>query len=272
MLSSDKTENIRSFYKKKVVRIVIPLVSWNIIYFVYKYIMGYIVFDINVFMTNLLVNGNEYHLWFMYEMIGMYLIAPFLKILINNLSEKRQILLLFLMMLGTTIRPFFNTVTPIYLYFFEPLFNGYVSLLLMGYILSRTNIDKKKTIIFGVIAILCILTSIMLNQLSSSNENINLISNGGYSLCHYGLAAAIFVFSRVLFENTKEKQLVKIVSKYSFGIYLIHVIIIDLINNYFMIEGKPIICSVYVFLVSFVISIVAAILLGKIKYIKKIIQ
>ena len=270
MLSSDRAKDFKTFYKKSLTRIVIPLVFWNVAYFIYKYIMGYINFDIMLLLSGFFDAGTEYHLWYLYTLFGIYLIVPFLKMLVDCCSMKQQLWLLFLMMMCTTIRPFINEITPLYIYLFEGLFNGYIGYFFMGYILSNIKINYKIIIGFGIVGMLGLACSIVFHHINSSTDSINLVFNNGYSLCHCVLAAAIFVISRhALNQKTLFKGFVSILSKFSFGIYLVHVAVIDLILNYFMIDASPILSTIYIFSVTIVISLLVSFVLGKIKYIRK---
>ncbi len=274
ILSSDSTGNFGEFYKKRLMHVAVPLVFWNIAYFVCKCIVGHIEFDVRILLSDFINCGSEYHLWYLYTLIGIYLIAPFLKILVDRCSMKQLVWLLVLMMLCTTIRPFINTVTPsgVYVYLFEPLFNGYIACFLMGYILSKINYDRKVVLAFLIAGVLAFAGSLLLNHTSSSSAGINLVANSGYSLCHYVLAAAIFVLSKFVFEKrTFLKGFTSTLARCSFGIYLIHAAVIDVVSKYFMIDASPIVSSAYVFVISFVVSFAISFLLGKIKYVKKIV-
>ncbi len=270
MLSSDNTKDFKNFYKKSLTRIVIPLIFWNVAYFIYKCIMGYIDFDITILINDFIDCGTEYHLWYLYTLIGIYLFAPFLKMLVDFCSIRQLIWLLFLMMLCTTIRPFINQVTPLYIYLFEPLFNGYIGYFLMGYILSRIKNDYKIAVGFCVAGLLGLAVSIAFHHIHSSSDVINLDFNYGYSLCHSVMAAAIFVISKFVFaKKTLFKGIISALSKLSFGIYLVHVGVIDLVLNYFMVDASPICSSMYIFIVTITVSLAVSFVLGKIKYINK---
>ncbi|MBE7015738.1 MAG: acyltransferase [Ruminococcaceae bacterium] len=271
MLSSNGTSDIKKFYKKSLTRIIIPLLFWNVAYFFYQYSREYVEFDLMILLNNALNSGMEYHLWYLYELAGLYLVAPFLKILIDNCNMKKLVLLVFLMMLCPTIRPFINTVTPLYIYWFEPLFNGYMSCFLLGYILYKSD-SEKHLFYFLLAGGLALATSMLINYLNSSHEGINLVTNSGYSLCHYIMAAAVFVTAKALI---KEKLLLEkvaiILSKYSFGVYLVHVAVIDSIKTWFMIDSSPIVNSLYIFVISFSVSLIISVILGNIKYVKKLV-
>lgn len=271
-LSSDNTKNYKVFYKKVFNRIVIPLIFWNIIYYIYKCIAGYIDFDIKTLLSDFLNCGTEYHLWYLYTLGGIYLIAPFLKILIEHCSIKQLCWLLFLMLFGTTIRPFINTVTPLYIYFSEPLFNGYISCFLMGWLLNQIKISTKVVGLFIVSGLISLIFSAAFHHINSSNDHINLYFNYGYSICHYSLAASLFIVLKAVFrEKILFGKFITTLSVCSFGIYLTHVIIIDLILNYFMIDASPVFSAFYIFIITFSVSFAVSFFLGKIKYIKNII-
>lgn len=272
MLSSDNSRDFRNFYKKSLLRIFIPLLFWNVAYFSYKCIMGYIDFDITILLWNFMDSGMEYHLWYLYTILGIYLIVPFLKMFVDNCTMKQMVWLLFLM-ICTTIFSFINTVTPLYIYFFDPLFNGYIGCFFMGYILGNIKNDYKVVICFSIAGILCLAVSVIVHHIHSSSNGINLVFNYGYSFCHYVLAGAIFMVSRYVFRNKLYfKGIVTALSKFSFGIYIVHVMVIDLILRYFMIDASPIVSSVYIFGVDFAISLIISFTLSKIKYVKKIVS
>lgn len=272
MLTSDKTKDLKTFYKKALSKIAIPLVFWNIVYFVYNCLRGYVEFDVLMLFKQFVNIGSEYHLWYLYTLLGIYLVAPFLKMIVDSCDIKKQIWLLILMIFGTTIRPFINQVTPVYIYLFEPLFNGYMAYFLMGYILSNLKLNGKITVGFFALGLFALIYSIVFHHTHSSGESINLIFNSGYSFCHCLLASSIFVISKCVFERTEVfRGLVEAVSKYSFGVYLIHVAVIDLVFEFFMIDASPIVSSVYIFAVTFPVSLTVSFLIGKIKYLCKVI-
>lgn len=272
MLSSDGTRDIKKFYKKSLIRIGIPLLLWNVIYFIYKCAMGYISFDIVSLFRYIINNGTEYHLWYLYTLIGIYLIAPFLKRIVDSCNTKEQIWLLFLMLLCTSIRPFVNQLTQQYVYLFEPLFNGYIAFFFMGYILSNIKINRRILFSFSIIGLVGFVISVVFHHINSSKVYIDLIFNSGYSLCHCALAASVFVIIRYVFEKlTFFSGVASFLSKYSFGVYLVHVLIIDLVLNYLMIDASPIVSSMYIFAVAILLSLAVSFLLGKVKYLKKAI-
>jgi len=274
MLSSDNTKNFKLFYKKRLVHIFIPLIFWNIAYFVYKVFTGYMEFGIGNFLKEFLNYGTQYHLWFLYTLIALYLISPFLKIVIDNCNIKHLLWFLFLTLFSTSIIPFINYFLDINIYLFDPLFNGYVGCFLMGYILGKTKLNNIKILLFNACALICFILSVLTHHFSSSNQSINLVLNSGHSLCHYVLAATLFINARFWIKNNINpvfKKCILLLSNISFGIYLIHAMVLDVVSNHFMIDASPIVCSMYKFCITIIVSSIISYIFGKIKYIKKIV-
>lgn len=272
MLNSDLSRDLRSFYKRRIPRLLIPLAAWNIIYFVFGWAVSGKELSLGRFMGDILNSGTEYHLWYLYTLIGLYLLVPFIKIIVDKCNTKQLVWLEFLILLCTTLRPLINTVSPYYVYLFEPLFTGYSGFFLLGYILAKVRLDKKRLFGFLAAGISGMALSVFGHHLASSDKGIDLIFNYGYSICHYLLAAAIFVFARHFCrENGKFGGVFGFISKVSLGIYLIHAAVMDIVTKYFMIDASPVISSVYIFVLTAVISAALSAVLGKIKYIRKII-
>ncbi len=274
LLSSDKSRSLRAFYKKSLFRIVIPLLFWNVVYYLYQCGMGvHEAFNFKELYEAIFETGTEYHLWYLYTLAGIYLTVPFLKIIVDNCSVKKLSVLMLIMLLFTTIRPFINSLTPLYFELLDTLFNGYLGCFFMGYVFGKCRVHKRNVIWYILFGVACLILSCYYNNKSSSSESIKLVFNYGYSFVHYGLAVSIFTVSRFIFENrTFLSGIVEFVSKHSFGVYLIHVMVNDLIFRYIMIDAAPILSSVYIFVISFSVSLLVSFILGKIKFIRAVVS
>ena len=67
-----------AFFKRRFVRILIPFLIWSIFYAIAPVLAGLVEGDIPARLTRLLYNfnGDSGHLWFIYMLIGVYLIMP----------------------------------------------------------------------------------------------------------------------------------------------------------------------------------------------------
>lgn len=81
----------RTFYRHRAVRLAIPLIFWTIFYIaIQAYIDGK--FDLMVFVKKLIAGQPYFHLWYLYMIVGIYLMTPFLGIFVQASSRTTLIL------------------------------------------------------------------------------------------------------------------------------------------------------------------------------------
>ena len=83
--------NIKSYYLRKTVNMFLPFFVWSAVYFQVSSSgsLNWSSFSIQGFLQGLyqsLYRGQYYHLWYMYTLLGLVLLMPFLKRLIDNLD------------------------------------------------------------------------------------------------------------------------------------------------------------------------------------------
>jgi surface polysaccharide O-acyltransferase-like enzyme len=91
LLSDSRTLDIKSFYKGAYRGYLCPLFIWDILYFTAKCIITGQELRVGLFFTELLLQGSQYHLWFVYKLAGLYLLAPFLKRMLTTARQDRQV-------------------------------------------------------------------------------------------------------------------------------------------------------------------------------------
>ena len=145
LLQAPSTINICQFYRRHIPRLLVPLFCWNIIYAVWKNVTP---LDL---LRKLLSNGVSYHMWFVYTLLGIYLIAPFLKRLVDHCTEQQLSMFLIIILLPTTIIPFCNRILSTKIFLFNPLLEGYIGYFLFGYLLGKCEIKAgwRKIIYIG---------------------------------------------------------------------------------------------------------------------------
>ena len=265
ILNDELTNDIKSFYKKRLSKLLIPLLSWNIIYFLFYVKLGKNELDFMSFINEVLNNGTAYHLWYVYNLLSIYLLAPFLKKIADNSNIKQLVLLIVLMGFCTTIRPALNNmVSPVYIYLFEPICNGYFLFFIAGYVLDKMQLSKKAMWSFFVIGAVGIGISLLGNHVSSSVNFIDFKHNGGYDISSLFLSVSVFILFRSKISHSN--SFIKSISRSSYGMYFIHVAIIDIVFEYFMINASPVISEIYLFVISLVVSYGLSLLIRKAKF------
>lgn len=212
MLDDPRSREITPFYKKQLPKLLIPLVVWNGIYFAGAVLTGSQPLSLSVFLQLLLGQGVKYHMWYIYMLLGIYLICPFLRRLIETCTP-RQILLLFgIILFSSTLRPALNQILPFQVVLFGPMLEGLVGYVLLGWLLGRQELSRRTRLL------------------------IYLPFESGYAFPHYLIAAALFVWVRTFFFchaqalRPAQKPL-RLCAQVVFGVYWVHPLVLDVITH-----------------------------------------
>ncbi|SMG29301.1 acyltransferase [Paenibacillus aquistagni] len=244
MILRVKITSYREFYLKRVLPLVIPLVSWSLIYALYN---QYVVLKSNigvleflkVFGYNLLVDRNYVHLWFLYAIIAIYMTVPLVSKMVKACEEK-DIRYFLIMWFIVSIGYRFVTDTVFQLtgnYFYMPILNipfftGYLGYFVLGYYLYNYEISlKARNLFFNLGIISFFLTPIATYFVSMQDGVLDEMFYGNYSLTTFFMAIGLFLYFQEKephFQsaiNYKVKKMIGSVSKASFSIYLIHLLV-----------------------------------------------
>ena len=84
-----RTESLGDFYSRRIPKIVIPLLVWSLIYLAW-FCGGHPGTCTPGLVQNLLlVQGTYYHLWFLYSLLGIYLVLPLLRLMVRPDVDRR---------------------------------------------------------------------------------------------------------------------------------------------------------------------------------------
>ena len=263
LLSSKSTLHISRFYQKRFSRVLVPFLIWHAIYFLYYAVTNRTDISVSAFFQSLFVRGSAYHFWFVYTLMGIYLLLPYLKRIVDHCTMKQLWGLLCIISFTGTIRPFLNTVTPFYMFLFEPLMEGYIAFFLLGYLLGKVDMTRKIRFLIYALASVGASITIIGNYLYSSHEEINLYFNGGYQLGHFLCATGIFVFAKYSREIKISflQSAIATLSSVTYTMYLCHVLILDISEKYIIRLVSPALTIIANFVVVVCVSTAIGLLL-----------
>ncbi|QBQ39674.1 acyltransferase [Sphingobacterium psychroaquaticum] len=228
-----KQEALSSFYQKRVTRVLWPFLFWLVVYLVY-YFYRYTNFEELPFSRVLevsldkLLHGSSAHLWYLYMIIGLYLTIPFLQHLVRALGDKEMLVFLGIWFLSLI---FLNKRLVTYTPDFDlTFFSGYVGYLILGYWLSRISRNRGLwlwALVFVALAGITTWGTFLLSQKAGRYDTLLY----GYLFPNNALMAvcAFLIFKEGL-SNSTVPGWVKVIDKYSFGVYLSHIIILNYVH------------------------------------------
>ena len=120
-LLAQPIEKPSTFYRKRLPRLLIPLAVWLPLYYLYFFVKGA---DVAEYALHLFWAKGYFHLWFLPPLLGLYLVTPLLRKLIERVSRSRHLTLiavglLLLEVIGSLFLFVYQVELPIPILFFS---------------------------------------------------------------------------------------------------------------------------------------------------------
>ena len=261
--NAGKSFETRNFLQRRFTKILVPLLFWSVV--------GLVLEQHGVKNTELSI------LWFMYCLAGMYLLTPILSRWLSVASIK-EVEFYLVLWLATLCVPFVKLFTPVnesdtsWLYYFH----GYVGYYVLGFYLKNFGEKQMTTrrmmvflVVFVCISLILPITLLMLNV------EVDFYNVFWYLSITVALQCVVWwiVVRRLMRNVTKLPNVVVELSKLSFGIYLIHILVMRnvLWRTSWMQGQNGIVQIVVCTFLTFIISALISWGISKIKYVKAVI-
>lgn len=228
------------FYRKRASRLLPPLVFWSVVYVAYTslYEPSFLASFVYGIKATLLSGQAYYHLWYLSMYILLMLFFPFLNgYLLGTKPSRDEFIALFsvfafLMLLsqaGSLLGAAKNVTVGWY-----AVFPWYFAYLVMGYVLDR-HADSLRLgnaamalSIAGLLAVGILLNWVVADRFAAFGDHYVLINNGIVVLF---ITLAIFTLFRKNAHRFSRNRLVALVADASFGIYLVHPLLVSLMRK-----------------------------------------
>lgn len=264
----DETNEIRLSYILNKIKNVIKLICiWSLIYvaiyeFMFPLLKGE---EINIKrIIYSLINGH-YHMWYLYMVIGLYLITPFLRTICKKGNKSLILGYIIIAMVIYFLRQIANILEfnmnglkylnefldKFYLGFFE----NYIPYYLLGWYIVNFDFKKKDRIKVLLLGIGSMLTIICYSILTLDYETAWM----QFGILIFLASASVFlaINNLDLSKIMKLRSKIILVSNLTFGVYIIHPIFIDIFQMIYRYEKIPflyiMLCCTCVTLISFLV-------------------
>lgn len=244
-----------TFLKKRMKRVIVPLVGFSLLYYVLScFVPG--VFglpsrelDIAVFLSDLLTNRICDVYWFMYAIVGLYLVTP----LLSRAADDKQLLhyLLLLSFFSTSIVPLVNRFSPdhsLLNLFAVPYLNGPIFFYMLGYYIHRyVNVGNlsRRALGLSLLASLAVMIVMTLKtNISHTVASGHFADYDNFYLNIQNVFCIVYSGSLFLLMKSAESSLLKqpifqgrffnMLSSVTLYVYLIHMLIINTLDVYFL--------------------------------------
>lgn len=238
LINKKAADNPALFFKRRSSRILIPLLLWPIIYFVW-YVA---VFSRNIDLVDLL-NGYLIgkpiggHLYFLFLIAGLYLLTPIISNYVGSVPKKTAWKTTVCILALTTAWYLITALVPHASMGLNAITQGlpYVGYFMIGYLLKDTEVKNIKAT-FIIFTFSCLTTALTTYFVRHANAPIQLMFYSYQSMPVIASSISFFLLVKGLtrrYLNSKKinqrvvNRSVLWLSTMSFGIYLIHLLLLD---------------------------------------------
>jgi len=222
---------LSSFYKKRVNRLLIPLIFWTIFYLFWSYLKSITLgkdFTFEKILSSLLSGRPYYHMWYLYMVFGLYIFTPYLRKIVKY-STDFEILILTIMLLlisivsATHISPHHATV-------FIQMFPLYLGYFFAGHLIVTSVIKIKTKYLLSLYILFVLLTAI-------GHYFETIYTGGNYFYQNFSITVIpMSIFLMFFIKNFHKKipinpDIRKNLAVFSLGAYLIHPAVFDIIKK-----------------------------------------
>jgi len=232
-----RSEDLRVFYSKRIMKILIPLIVWSLLY-----LGWYCGSHLNTCTPNRVLDlmpppGAYYHLWFMYSLLSIYLILPILRLMIRPDVDTKILWYLIALWLifqpvSTTVKKFWN----LDIRFSAPLTTGFVCFFFLGYLLGEIPLSRARMIfaavVWGIASLITIIGTYLLTREAGQfdgffydfvSPNVILASGASFLLLRW-------LSDTKPFASPSTLSITRLLATGAFGVYLIHVMVMEVLR------------------------------------------
>jgi surface polysaccharide O-acyltransferase-like enzyme len=226
LLKNEKTITYTVCIKKYCKRIVLALFVFGVPFSMLEIFMDSRKISVSMIadaVVNVITGKSWTHLWYLYALIGIYLILPVIKSFTDHCGRRTQGYFLIILFLFNFVIPFLNRILHITIGFEIPVSSYTVFYLVLGHYLDEEMPGLLKKRWFSVCLILgCAVTTIAVNSLIYPEGNADLGSGSMLSAIE-----AVAVFSLVYTFTFRQNTYIWSVDRLCFGVYLVHPVFIN---------------------------------------------
>ncbi len=235
-----------AFFKRRFVRILIPFLIWSIFYAIAPVLAGLVEGDIPARLTRLLYNfnGDSGHLWFIYMLIGVYLIMPIISPWLSQVSKRAEQAFLAVWFVTTFwgyLTPwlgdiwgvcFWNDFHALYYY------SGYIGYVVLAhYIREHVDWSFRKSLAVSIPLIVigyAVTAWLFYTRSIESTEPIH--GEQSWCFCTFNVAMMttgwFLLLKHIKYTGAWLYRPIQWISRMSYGIYLMHIFFLGLVYQW----------------------------------------
>jgi len=248
ILDPAKQISLTEFYKKRLARIGIPVLFWPIFYYLCFVILSHKPLTLPSFINDYIFLNTFYHLYFLYIILGLYLIAPFLKKMwsqLNNQEKKWLLIGSFIFSMVVTVMVYF-TQTKINYWSIFTVFIPFIGYFLYGEYIRNLDVTKDQLQKLGLFFLGLLGVSIVTKYFVYAHASVVVVRYLddvlSFNVIGMSLTAMMYLRDSSLhWPFLLKAQVVRVcqlVSKNSFAVYIVHPMLLFVLTRVFPLNSN----------------------------------
>lgn len=286
LLCPEKTEEpLRVFFKKRWKRIGIPVIFWGVIYFIWQFIVRDQPATAD-FVFRGILTGPYFHFWFIYILIGLYLLTPLLRVVISYADWRIIKYFLVLWLVGSAAVPLIGLYSDLRnpaFWFQQSLFllTGLVGYYILGAYISRLRWRLRTLLSIYVLGtVFMMLGTYATVGTLGENYAVFFLTSSSITAIPASIGLFLLIISipnSAIEKHKKTSRALSVISQNTLPIYLFHVIVLEtLAHGYLGLQLsvttlKSVLEIPLVTAVTLLICLVVLVPLKKLPYLRRIL-
>lgn len=229
-LLNEKMDNIFIFYKKRFPTIIIPFLVYSFLHFLINKLQDgtFNISEILLTYLKTLTNstGISVHFWFVYCILGLYLVAPLLSLFISKIDSSKAILTIILLI---ALKVYATNIKPLIPFIDVPDLPIWVVYFMIGGLLHKVPEVKIKWSLLGILAgylLTCAFSYMQLYGVDGVKINYP-VYDAGINMFIYTISLYLLFKNMNLNVGDRAEKAIVWLSANTYGVYLIHMIVFE---------------------------------------------
>lgn len=228
-------EPLKVFFKKRWRRIGLPFLFWGVAYFAWRFFVNGEALTAGSVLQGVLT-GPYVHFWFLYLIVGLYLITPLLRVVVTHSSSKILQYFLLIWFVGTAVVPLLTLFGPFVLNTDVFLWTGWLGYFILGAYLIKVR--WRPSILYSILVFGLLWTAIgTYLVVGTIGERLSQFFYQSFSFSVIMASIALFQLlsavppQKIASRFPRSNRLLHQISQNTLPIYLFHVMVIETLQK-----------------------------------------
>jgi surface polysaccharide O-acyltransferase-like enzyme len=230
-------EPLGVFFKKRLNRILLPFLFWGVAYFAWRFFVNGEALTAYSILQGVLT-GPYVHFWYLYLLVGLYLITPVLRLVVAYAERETFKFLMILWFVGTAIAPLLGLFGAYRLNDNVFIVVGWVGYFLLGAYFLKVHV---RSVVLYALLVLGLVWTIIGTYLvvGTIGERYSQFFYNADSFSMIGVSVALFLLLAAVPSNIAKKRfprgnrLLRLISQNTIPIYLFHMMVLEALQKGF---------------------------------------